>query len=175
MTASPITIRQLGPEDAAAYQQLRLEGLRESPTAFGSSYTDEGRRTLAEVADIFKTSANALSAVFGAMADGQLVAVVGLACTSAEKRAHNATVWGMYVAPTFRRRGAGQALLHAIIAYARTIPHLRNLKLGVNAANTAAIALYQSHGFTRYGLDRESLLVENIFHDEELYVLSIKQ
>jgi len=175
MTPGDIIIRRLEAADAAAYQRLRLEGLQESPTAFGSSYSDEARRTLSEVADIFKTSANAPSAILGAMADGQLVAAVGLACTSAEKRAHNATIWGMYVTPSFRRRGAGQVLLDAVIAYARTIPHLRNLKLGVNAANTAAIALYQSKGFTRYGLERESNLVGGIYHDEELYVLSINR
>ena len=34
-------IRRLTPADAAAFQELRLAALQESPTAFGSSYEEE--------------------------------------------------------------------------------------------------------------------------------------
>jgi len=34
-------IRRLEPHDAAAYRDLRLEGLRNHPEAFGASWEDE--------------------------------------------------------------------------------------------------------------------------------------
>ena len=168
-----MVIRQLCPGDAAAYQALRLEGLRESPTAFGASYAAEAGRTLAEVAARLQTGADAPVIMFGAFAEEQLVGVAGLARTAADKLAHNATVVGMYVALSFRRRRVGEALLDAVIAHARAFPHLRNLKLSANATNAAAVRLYQSRGFAKYGLEREALCVDGIFYDEELYALRL--
>jgi RimJ/RimL family protein N-acetyltransferase len=166
-----VKIRQLDADDAATYQRLRLEGLQEIPTAFGSSYQAEAGRTLSDIAA--RLGAEATTSVFGAFADGQLVGIAALSRTNAEKRAHNATVCGMYVTPAFRRRGVGQALLDAIIIHARTFPHLRNLKLSVNASNTAAIALYQSRGFIHFGREREALSVDGTYYDEEFYALPL--
>lgn len=168
-------IRRLCPDDAATYQPLRLEGLQESPTAFGSSYTAEAGRTLAEVAARLQTAADATVSVFGAYSDERLVGIGALARTTTEKAAHNATVCGMYVSPSFRRRRVGQALLDAIITHAQTFTHLRNLKLGVNASNVAAIRLYQSRGFTSYGLEPEALCVGGVFYDEGFYVLPLNR
>ncbi len=43
-------IRTLNAGDAAAYQELRLRALRESPTAFSASWADEADRSIADVA-----------------------------------------------------------------------------------------------------------------------------
>ena len=161
-------IRRLCPDDAAAYQALRLEGLLESPTAFGASYAVEAGRTLSEIEARLQTAADATVSVFGAFADGRLAGIGALARTTTEKVAHNATVGGMYVSPAFRGRRIGPALLDAVITHARTFAHLRNLRLCVNATNAAAIRLYQSRGFTRYGLEPEALCVDGIFYDDEL-------
>lgn len=166
-------IRRLGPDDAATYQSLRLEGLQQSPTAFGSSYTAEVGRTLAEVAARLQITADAPVSVFGAFSDERLVGIAALARTATEKAAHNATVCAMYVSPPFRGRRISRALLDAVIVHARTFPHLRNLKLSVNATNTTAVHLYRSHGFTPYGLDPEALCVDGVFYDEALYVLPL--
>ena len=166
-------IRRLCPDDAAAYQALRLEGLLESPTAFGASYAGEAGRTLAEIEARLQTTAEVTVGVFGAFADERLVGIGALARTTTEKVAHNATVGGMYVSAPFRGRRIGQALLDAVIAHARTFAHLRNLRLSVNATNATAIRLYQSRGFTRYGLEPETLCVDGVFYDDELYALPL--
>ncbi len=168
-------IRQLNPDDAAAYQPLRLEGLRESPTAFSSSYAAESARTPADIAARLQTTADATVSVFGMFADERLVGIAALVRTTSEKLAHNADVCGMYVTPAFRRRGVGRALLDTLIAHARTFAHLRNLKLSVNASNTAAIALYQSRGFILYGLEREAICVDGVFYHEEFYALPLNR
>ncbi len=170
-----MTIRPLTPEDAAVYQALRLEGLLESPAAFGSSHRAEVGRTLAEVEARLQSGPDAMVTVLGAFCDGKLGGMVALIRTAAEKLAHNAMVGGMYVTPPQRRRGIGEALLDAVIVHARTFPHLRNLKLSVNATNVPAIALYRSRGFVPFGLEPEALCVGGAFYDEEHQSLSLRR
>ena len=57
-----------------------------------------------------------------------------------------AVIWGMWVAPAFRRRGYGEQLLAAGLAWARDLG-LESISLDVFPANTAAVALYQAAGF----------------------------
>ena len=57
-----------------------------------------------------------------------------------------AVVWGMWVAPAFRRRGYGEQLLAAGLTWARELG-LESIALDVFPADTAAVALYQAAGF----------------------------
>jgi hypothetical protein len=75
-------IRQLSGEDAEMYRALRLRGLDESPTAFGSSYAEEVGRPVAVVKRRFADEHNH---IFGAFTgDGRLVgdgdAAAGAVC-----------------------------------------------------------------------------------------------
>ncbi len=79
----------------------------------------------------------------------------------------------MFVAPTARRRGHGRALLDAVLAHARLMPGLRQLKLSVNAANGPACALYESLGFVRTGIEPDALFVDGCFYDDALYNLRL--
>jgi hypothetical protein len=94
-------IRQLASGDAAAYQELRLLGLQESPIAFGSSYAAEVDRPLDVVAARLGDPRNH---VFGAFADdGALTGVVTLRREPQGKTYHKAYVYGTYVRPGYRR------------------------------------------------------------------------
>jgi ribosomal-protein-alanine N-acetyltransferase len=57
------------------------------------------------------------------------------------------------VAPASRRQGVGRALLADLIQRAR-LTGVQRLALEVAADNEAALALYQSFGFVRYGTRR---------------------
>lgn len=140
---------------------------------FGPSYEDEAGRTLAEVAGRLRTTPEIERGMFGMFAGDRLVGTVALERNFVAKAAHNAYVCGMYVVPDARRQGIGGALLDAVIGYGRSFGHLRNLRLGVNAGNVAAITLYQSRGFVRYGLEPECLCVHGVYHDEALYTLAL--
>ena len=63
-----------------------------------------------------------------------------------------AIIWGMWVAPAFRRRGYGEQLLAAGIAWARDLG-LKSISLEVFPANAAAVALYQAAGFRPVGAE----------------------
>ena len=54
------------------------------------------------------------------------------------------------VAPAFRRQGVAEAILSAFLRFGQA--HLAFLTLEVRASNTAAIGLYEKHGFQRVGL-----------------------
>lgn len=164
-------VRQLTSQDAAAYQSLRLLALQETPTAFSSSSEQEAGRTLAEIAARVTPAANGSHCVFGVFADEELAGFLDFVRLQREKLRHCAELSGMYVAPAFRRSGFGRALVNAVIAHARALGGVRQLKLGVNAANRAAVLLYRSVGFTRFGVEPDALCVDGTYYDVELYVL----
>jgi ribosomal protein S18 acetylase RimI-like enzyme len=91
-----------------------------------------------------------------------------------EKLRHGIELAGMYVAVGFRRRGFGRALLDAAIFHGKSISGVRLIKLGVNATNVAAKALYRSAGFEIYGLEPDALRGDGVFHGEEHYALRIR-
>ncbi len=170
-----MTIRFLGSDDLAVYRELRLAGLKESPTAFGSSYADEVDMPSAEFAARMRPHGNPDNGIFGAFVENRgLVGILGFAREKRVKRSHIASVWGMYVSPEFRGRGFGAALLDEAIAHARKLGAVRQLVLSVTASNVAASSLYRSRGFERYGLERDALCVDGKYFDEEHLALFLK-
>lgn len=168
-------VRQLNSFDAAIYQSLRLRALQESPASFSSSHADEVGRTLAEIAIRVTPATDGSRCVFGVFAADELAGICAFMRPQAEKLRHRAELAGLYVAPQFRRRGFGHALVEAVIAHAGSVGGIRQLKLGVNAANTPARRLYQSAGFTRVGVEPDALFVGGKYDDEETYVLRCEQ
>lgn len=164
-------IRLLDRHDAAAYQALRLQALRDSPHAFSASYEEEAGRSVDEVAARIAPAADGTVCVFGLFEDDTLAGLVALIHPPREKLRHGAELAGMYVAPAYRRRGLGAALLRVAIAHARSLDGVCQLGLSVNAANVAAQALYRSLGFVSWGVQPRALRIDGVFHDEEHLLL----
>lgn len=101
----------LRPEDAAAFQALRLQGLLECPSAIASSHAEA-------VGTAVTTMAERL-----AMQDDRAV---------------------------FAASGLG----------------VRQVTLGVNEQNAAAIALYRDLDFETLGVERGFLCIDGVLHDE---------
>lgn len=157
-------IRQLQPEDAEAFHALRLEGLRDFPSSFASSFGEEQTVTIAEVSE--RLAPGPGRAIFGAFVEDELAGIVGLHCEPKRKLAHKAFLWGVYVTPRYRRQGVARGLMMRAIEEAGRWPGLRQVNLGVNAANSAAIALYESLGFQTFGLERGFMQIDGVLHDE---------
>ena len=160
----PTVVRKLTSADAAAFQALRLQGLRECPSAFASSYEEECELPLSVVSERLEPRGD--RAVFGAFLDQALVGVLGLARESHRKLAHKAYLWGMYVDPAHRKGGVGRALVAEALSSASSEMQVRQVNLGANARNDAAIALYEAMGFTAYGREPCFMLVDGVAHDE---------
>ncbi len=161
MAPAALQVRRLGASDAAAFQALRLSGLRLHPDAFGSSWEEEIARPLERTAE-----ALASGFVAGCEQDGVLVGIGGLRIGHSVKTRHRGGIWGVYVDPGARGLGVGKRLMMALIEQART--EVEDLTLTVSAHNGTAIGLYASLGFELYGLDRGALKIDEAYIDEML-------
>ncbi|HEY0858354.1 MAG TPA: GNAT family N-acetyltransferase [Albitalea sp.] len=159
-----MNVRKLGPADAAAFQSLRLQALREDPIAFASSYEDESETPLATVAE--RLVATDHRAIVGAFDGPQLVGIAGWHREELRKLQHKGFVWGVYVAHPHRGRGLARRLVEAVIALARRADGILLLNLTAYADNRAAIALYESLGFVVYGRETAAICVDGELHDD---------
>ena len=164
-----MTIRALGPDDAAAFQALRLRGLADEPTAFASSHEEEVGLPLEEIARRLQPRDDRAifgAYVAGAFETGALCGVIGVQRENMHKLRHKAYVWGMYVAPEARGTGRGRRLMQAALDHAWTVLQVRQVNLGVHTGNSAAMQLYQRCGFVVFGSERGALQVGGQLQDE---------
>jgi ribosomal protein S18 acetylase RimI-like enzyme len=160
-------IRRLTSADAAAYREIRLAGLRDTPEVFGSTFARESTQPLTWFCDRLGNSA-----VFGAFHLTALLGVAGLAIREGEKERHKGLLWGMYVRPDARKAGVGRRLVEAVIDHARA--HVEVIQLSVISDNQPARRLYGSLGFVEYGLERDSLKQSGRYYDEILMALDLR-
>jgi RimJ/RimL family protein N-acetyltransferase len=112
------------------------------------------------------------SVVLGAFAEGVLIGTMGLLRNSRAKTKHKAVVWGVYVAPAWRGKRVGRAMLVELITLARSQPGLDQITLTVNVQDQAAKRLYAAVGFEVYGHERHALKLEHGYIDQDHMLLS---
>jgi RimJ/RimL family protein N-acetyltransferase len=170
-----VALRRLTHLDIAAFRDLRIASTAESPQAFITDAEQAARMTDAQIAALIEHPSG--GCIWGAFAAADaassplsesLVGMVGLQRDSRDKLAHKGMVYAVYVAPTARRMGVGRHLMQAVMDYAQRRLQLRQLRLAVNAANTAALQLYQSMGFTAYGQEPDAIGINGQWYDEVL-------
>lgn len=139
-----IELTALSSDDWQLWRSLRLRALEEAPHAFGSRLADWKDAEEAR----WRQRLEIPGAVhFIARSDGR---AVGMASGIPTERTDAAELISMWVAPEARGRGVGDALVLAVVRWARA-RGARELHLGVVAANRHAIALYARHGFADRG------------------------
>jgi L-phenylalanine/L-methionine N-acetyltransferase len=100
----------------------------------------------------------------GAVIDGKLIGTIGLERPAALRRAHVGSV-GMAVHDAWQGRGAGSALMSALLSYTDNWLNIRRMELTVYADNPRAIGLYEKHGFVREGLHRDFAFRDGAYVD----------
>jgi ribosomal protein S18 acetylase RimI-like enzyme len=159
-----MNVRRLGPADAADFQALRLQALREDPIAFAATYEDERDTPIDTVAQRLVPTDD--RAIVGAFDGPQLVGLAAWHREEMRKLQHKGFVWGVFVKTTHRRRGLGRHLLQAVITLARQAEGIVLLNLTAYADNRPALTLYESVGFVVYGREQAAICVNGMLHDD---------
>ena len=150
-----VLVRETVPGDWQALRDIRLEALRDHPSAFGSSYAREAVRDeehwrgrssgggmflayLTEVGEANKVSEVSEVSEPAGLAGGYQADPVTVELVS------------MYVRPRGRGRGVGEALVAAVIGWASD-RRATSVHLWVTETNAPARALYQRCGFALTG------------------------
>ena len=168
-------VRRLLPSDAQAYADIRLRGLREHPEAFTSSFEEDVTRPLAESqARLTVSPLRPHDAFWGAFSAQQLVGVVGIQGRYRAKERHTATVVGLYVTNENRGLGHAQALMAALLAFAKDCEGLMQLDLTVTVGNDSALRLYEQRGFAVWGVYPGAICVAGRPWDKAHMVLRLR-
>ena len=162
-------IRQLNSNDTGAYFSIRLEGLKNNPEAFASTYEEEKSQSADKYKTRFEKAQNSFT--YGAYEGSEIVGVITLVREQLIKLRHRANIVAMYVKPEKRGNGIGKALMERVIEKARSLSGIEQLYLMVVTENQSARKLYQSMGFEVYGIERKALKYGDTYYDEEQMVL----
>jgi ribosomal protein S18 acetylase RimI-like enzyme len=151
-----MTMLQLRPmiePDLLAYKALRDGMLAGHPEAFTSDAETEAQRDMSSYRSRLTGGAGGVTLFTLLALDGARL-VGALTCEREPRRKvqHIAHLIGMMVTDSLQGRGIGRALLEATLARLAADTSLALVTLSVTASNAGAVRLYESCGFTRYGL-----------------------
>ena len=124
------------------FREVRLAALLDAPYAFGSTY----EREVGADEDNWRTRLGG-RAQFVAELDGKVVGTAG--CIASDDTTSAALI-SMWVSPGARGKGAGEALVNAVLDWARNEGFVA-VFLWVTVGNAPAEKLYARCGFTRTG------------------------
>ena len=158
MTTRPlgmVLVRETVIDDWQALRDIRLEALRDAPSAFGSSYEREAAfgepdwlRRIARGGNFLaftrEVSASEVSA--SEVSASEPAGLIG----GYPETADIVELVSMYVRPKARGRGVGEALVAAVFAWAQA-RDAKTVHLWVTESNDPARALYERCGFSPTG------------------------
>ena len=143
-----VVIEPITRQNALAFKAVRLRALKDSPTAFSSTYADESRDTDEDWLRRADRWNGDRSVSFLALGSAEPCGIIGSFLDRAEpSKAHLVSMW---VAPAHRRKGVGRALVHAVLDWARS-KDAQTVCLAVTSNNDTAATFYGSLGFSFTG------------------------
>jgi ribosomal protein S18 acetylase RimI-like enzyme len=162
-----VVVRRLTPDDIAVLREARLEGLRNHPEAFSADLAVWEALT----PEVWRTRVMNGN-WFGAFAGEALAGICAISTSYSSKTSHLGEFGAMYVRAGYRGQHVGDALIDAVIAFARLKFEL--VTLTVIAENTHAIALYERHGFVVIGKMPRAIRIGDRYYDELYMVQDLK-
>lgn len=115
------------------------------------TYPDETQFDAAQEADFLKEKLERMDEIeLLAVVNGAIAGMAGFSAVGRQYKLRHRAEFGVSVEKSFWGMGVGRALTLACIECAKRAGY-RQLELDVVAENRAAIALYESVGFERYG------------------------
>lgn len=170
-TETDFTTRHTKPADLQVFRELRLEALKNHPSAFGSDYEE----TLLQPQSYWEkrlTFQAGEQALFFSEHRGQPMGMAGIVLNNSKKNHHSATIISVYVKPEWRGRRIAETLIHTCLGWAAEHGAVI-VKLAVVADNLPAIRTYERCGFRIYGTEPKALYIDGIYYDEHLMAVEI--
>jgi ribosomal protein S18 acetylase RimI-like enzyme len=144
-----IQVMKLSPDEWQLFKQFRLESLLVEPQAFGSSYAEVIQRSDSHWQErLVKAQAGEKSWLLFAKENTRMIGMIGAYCT---EEGDVVEIVSPYVTKEKRKLGVATALMTALLAEIAKRDSIRKVTLGVNAGQTAAVALYLRFGFQMVG------------------------
>lgn len=168
-----LAVRPLAEHELEAYKALRDHALAHHEEAFTSDAATQAQRNAESYRSRLGTGPDG-GFTLGAWRGDRLVGAITCERDLRSKVRHTGHIIGTMVASDQQAQGVGRALLAALIARAAADDELQQLTLSVTASNRAAVRLYESAGFTRYGSLPRAIRVAGRFHDKDLMLLNLR-
>ena len=140
-----VLVRETVMDDWQALRDIRLEALRDVPTAFGSAYAREALRDEAHWRDRI-TRGGTFLAFVPEVSAAEPAGLIG----GYQEDPVTVELVSMYVRPRVRGRGVGEALVATVIDWA-VKRNAAAVHLWVTETNSHARALYERCGFALTG------------------------
>ena len=157
-----MTVVVLAASDAAPYKALMMHAYEHAADAFTSTPQERAKEPdewwIKRIAH-----PEGLTVAFGDFEGERLVGTVALEFSAKPKTKHKALVVGMYVLPPSRGKGSARALLQAATQFCTERGGIRAAQLEVTEGNTPAVTLYESLGFTAFGVEPMAVLTPTGF------------
>jgi ribosomal protein S18 acetylase RimI-like enzyme len=168
-------ISRLTPKDYDQFYALRLESLENCPEEFATD-ADAWKNAPRETINKFLVSSEEEtdSPILGALQGDILIGLVGARRNLRPSVRHKSTLWGWYVTPAHRRKGAGRALLAAVVNVLKEEPELRLIRGVVTVTSEAALSLLEKQGFKVYGQEPGAKRFDDKFFDQVYVWLPLK-
>jgi ribosomal protein S18 acetylase RimI-like enzyme len=145
-------VHRIRAEEWPKYKRLRLEALKDSPLAFVEQYDESLAQSDSFWQDRVRRGAGGgKRSLFVAENDGSFVAkAAGFVETDITDHV-SAHVVGVYTTPDWRGRRASDAVVSAVVAWARQDARADRIRLFVTETNDRAAAFYRRLGFRATG------------------------
>lgn len=144
-------VRRIITDEWRQYRDLRLEALKDSPLAFVEQYDDSVRRGDRFWQERVERSATGqTSSTFVAVHAGTFIGKASCFVEPEITEYVSAHVVGVYVTPRFRGQRVAEALMAAVLTWARHAGAAR-IRLFVMETNDRATAFYRRLGFVPTG------------------------
>jgi len=138
-----VLVRETVMDDWQALRDIRLEALRDAPTAFGSTYEREALRDAAHWRGRIARGGTFLAYIPEVSEPAGLIG-------GYQEDPVTVELVSMYVRPRARGRGVGEALVATVVNWAGQ-RSASSVHLWVTETNSHARALYERCGFTPTG------------------------
>ncbi len=143
-----LALERIAPSNALDFKTARLWALKDSPSAFGSTFAKESQLSDADWLKRATDWSSDRAVGYLAMDSGGVCGIAAAFLDESDPlKAHLVSMW---VAPTHRRSGIGKMLIDGTCTWARG-RGVHSLQLMVTSNNSAAIEFYKRNGFEMTG------------------------